>query len=60
MRKTIIANQGFILTNGETYAKIVDLAENENASNWYEITDKEYQEILKKEEEESPNGNFEN
>ena len=46
MRKTLIAKNGFIYTNGKVYAKIVDLAEGDKEENWYEITDEEYQEIL--------------
>lgn len=51
MRKTLIARDGFIYTNGEVYAKIIDLAENANESDYHEITEEEYQEILRKQEE---------
>jgi hypothetical protein len=51
MRRTLIAKDGFIYTNGEVYAKIVDLAEGDKTENWHEITESEYQEILRKQEE---------
>ncbi len=50
MRKTLIAKEGFIYTNGDAYAKIIDLAEDDRAENWYEITESEYEEILRKQE----------
>ena len=51
MRKTLTAKDGFIYTNGEVYAKIIDLGKNDKAENWHEITESEYQEILRKQEE---------
>ena len=51
MRKTLIAKEGFVYTNGNAYAKILDLAEGDKAENWYEITEMEYEEILRKQEE---------
>lgn len=50
MRKTLIAKEGFIYTNGNSFAKVVDLAIGNNGENWYEITEEEYQEILKEQE----------
>ena len=50
MRKTLIAKEGFIYTNGDVYAKIIDLAEGSDAKGWHEITEEEYQEILKEQE----------
>ena len=48
----ITADDGFWLTNGQgVYSKEIYLGKNDKAENWYEITDAEYQEILKKEEE---------
>jgi hypothetical protein len=52
-RTTLIAKQGFLFTNGEVYAKIVDLAENECPENWHEITETEYEEIRAKEQQEA-------
>ena len=45
------AEEGKLLTNGDTFGTIVYLAKNDNADNWYEITIKEYQETLKSQEE---------
>lgn len=39
----LIADQGKYLTNGKTYGKTVVLPETANASEWYEITDAEYE-----------------
>ena len=35
------ADEGMILTNGETFGKVVYLGINDSASNWHEITDEE-------------------
>ena len=40
-----------VLTNGEVYSKEVYLGINDSAENWHEITDAEYEEIMKAEEE---------
>lgn len=49
MRKTLIAKDGYMLTNGEAFGKIVDLAEGDNGENWHEITETEYRERTKEE-----------
>jgi hypothetical protein len=46
MRITLIANDGFMYTNGQACGKIVDLADCDTADNWYEISEEEYQNIL--------------
>ena len=45
MRKIIKASEGYILTNGEVYGRTIYLAEGEDDSAFYEITDKEYEEF---------------
>ena len=35
------AEDGKILTNGETFGNVVYLGKNDSVDNWYEITDKE-------------------
>lgn len=58
MEKTIIeltkvtATEGMMLTNGETYSKEIYLGCNDSIENWHEITDAEYEEIVKAQEEE--------
>ena len=43
----IIADEGFVLTNGQgVYSKEVYLGKNDNALNWHEITEVEYNKIL--------------
>ena len=55
-RLTIYADDGMVLTNGETYGTIIHLAENVSADAFYEITQEEYQkqmkELREKEQEE--------
>ena len=47
----ITASEGMVLTNGDTYSKEVFLGINDSVENWHEITDAEYEEIKKAEEE---------
>lgn len=37
------ASEGHIYTNGETYGRVVYLAVGANATDWYEITEAEYE-----------------
>lgn len=46
MRTPIIASEGYVLTNGEIYGKMIYLAEGVSADTFYEITDAEYAEIV--------------
>ena len=48
----VTAAEGMWLTNGEAYSKEIYLGVNDSIDNWHEITDAEYEEILKKQEEE--------
>lgn len=45
------AASGMVLTNGEAYGKEIYLGKNDSPDNWYEITEEEYNQILKEEEE---------
>lgn len=47
----ITADEGFVLTNGEVYSKEIYLGKNDSPINWWEITEYEYEQILKEEEE---------
>ena len=47
----ITASEGMVLTNGDTYSKEIYLGINDSVENWHEITDAEYEEIMKAEEE---------
>lgn len=57
MEKTIIeltkvtASEGMWLTDGETYSKEIYLGCNDSIENWHEITDAEYEEVMKEAEE---------
>lgn len=46
MNEVLIAKEGFIYTNGETFGYTVRLGTNDSAENWHEITDEEYNEII--------------
>lgn len=49
--KTILcADEGMILTNGETYARKLVLGDWDKAENYHEITEEEYNEIMAKDE----------
>lgn len=47
----LYADEGMILTDGENYGTTVYLAEGREASEFHEITEAEYEQILKEEEE---------
>ena len=36
------ADEGKLLTNGETFAKVVYLGKNDNADNWHEVDETEF------------------
>ena len=41
MDNVLIAKEGYVYTNGETFGNVVYLGKNDSVDNWYEITDKE-------------------
>ena len=47
-RTIIYADEGMILTDGETYGKQIFLSDGTPADDFYEITDEEYAAILEK------------
>lgn len=49
-RKVLYAEEGRVLTDGQTYGKVIFLADGENGYNFYEILYEEYQEFLKTQE----------
>ena len=51
MRKTLIAKDGYILTNGDAFVRVVDLAEGDNGEKWHKITEEEYFELKQQEDE---------
>lgn len=54
--KTIYADEGMILTNGEIYGRTILLAEGASETDFHEISEAEYEEILRKQEEAMQNG----
>ena len=52
-RIKLTASEGHILTDGENYGRVVYLAQGDEGEKWYEITEKEYNEIMKKKEAEA-------
>ena len=49
--RILIASSGMVITNGETYAYKVKLGLWDDPNNYYEITEEEYQKILKEQKE---------
>ena len=49
-RIQITAREGYVLTDGENYGRIVYLASGDDGSKWYEITEAEYEAKLAEEE----------
>lgn len=52
--KKITASSGMVLTNGETFSSVggdVYLGINDSADNWHEITEEEYAERMRAQEE---------
>lgn len=52
VRKVLYADEGKVLTNGETYGVVIYLAEGQDENTYHEITTAEYNEIIKAQEEE--------
>ena len=50
-RTVLVADEGMILTNGESYGKDVYLKVDGDASKWHEITEEEYNSIVAENEE---------
>lgn len=51
-RKVLYADENMMLTNGEVYGSVIYLAENDDGADFYEITQEQYDEMLRKEAEE--------
>lgn len=48
-RVKLKATEGMIYTNGETYGREIFLGSGDSPDNWWEITEAEYEKIVKKE-----------
>ena len=53
MSNVLKSKDGYIYTNGYAYGHTIKLGGCDSASNWHEITEAEYQEILKEQEQNS-------
>ena len=49
-RRKLTASDGMVLTEGENYGRVIFLSEDAYASAWHEITDAEYEKIMREEE----------
>lgn len=47
MDNVLIAKEGYVYTNGETFSNIIRLGINDSADNWHEIPDAEAQALQK-------------
>lgn len=52
-RIVLYANEGKVLTNGEVYGTVIYLADGVSESAYYEITQEEYEEVLRRQEEQN-------
>ena len=50
MNRILKAKKGFVYTNGSAYGHTIKLGGCDKAENWHEITEAEYEEILKEQE----------
>ncbi len=53
MSNILIARKGYVYTDGITCGHTIILGTCDNASNWYEITEAEYEKILKEQGKET-------
>ena len=49
-RVKMVATDGMILTNGEVYGREVFLGNGDSPDNWHEISEREYETIMRAEE----------
>lgn len=52
-RMALYAEEGHVLTDGEVYGTVIFLAEGKTTDDFWEITNEEYAEILRREAEEA-------
>ena len=50
-RTVLRADEGKYLTDGETYGKVIMLGESRRAEEFHEITEEEYEEVVKAQED---------
>ena len=50
MDNVLIANEGYIYINGETFGYTIRLGVNDSADNWHEVEETEYLKSLKERE----------
>lgn len=58
MGKILTAREGYVYTNGETFASVIRLGINDSVLNWYEIPDEEVQTIEKSDIQNFSGGEF--
>ena len=51
MHNILVAKEGYVYTNGETFSNVIRLGVNDKPENWYEITEEEANKILEEQQE---------
>lgn len=54
MREILTATEGHVLTNGKIYGRVIYLADGIDSSEFYEITDGDYEAIMNNIDSEDP------
>lgn len=49
MDNVLIAKNGYVYTNGETFSTVIRLGKNDSADNWHEITEEEAERLQSEE-----------
>ncbi len=55
MVNILIAKEGYVYTNGETFSTVIRLGKNDSVDNWHEITEEEAERLQNEKTEPSDN-----
>ena len=60
MDNVLIAKDGFVYTNGETYSNVIRLGVNDSADNWHEVPEEEVQIVEEPQDETATEEDYQN